>query len=227
MPRSPLYTRLQILKKIVHWKQLDAAEKRLNIKKGAKKYAFDYMKMHAGRFVSLNDLQEYCGQRRKQETGKVFSDSQRAFEILRKDKLPLEWEEFKIGNEKFVKYAPHKKDEVIQEITDKHKHKADSFSKETISAKMEQHGNKCAITGIPHTDGGLAADHFVPKEKGGKSVASNCVILNKILNEKKNNMMPVEWFCKTLMTNFVTVSTEAGLSKEDVKRDLIAFLQQM
>jgi 5-methylcytosine-specific restriction endonuclease McrA len=104
---------------------------------------------------------------------------------------------------------------------------ADSFSKETISAKMEQHGNKCAITGIPHTDGGLAADHFVPKEKGGKSVASNCVILNKILNEKKNNMMPVEWFCKTLMTNFVTVSTEAGLSKEDVKRDLIAFLQQM
>ena len=227
MPRILPYTRIRIVKKVLHWKQLDEAEKRLKIKKGANKYAFDYMKMNAGRFVSINNLQEYCGQRRKQDTGKVFSDSQRAFEILRKDKLPLEWEEFKIGNEKYVKYAPHKKHECIQEIVNKHKHKADSFSKEIISTKMEQYGYKCAITGIPQSDGGLAADHFLPKEKGGKSEAGNCVILNKILNEKKNNMMPVEWFSKTLMTNFVNLCVESGMDKDNVKNELITFLQQM
>ena len=227
MPRISLHKRTRIVKKVLHWKQLDAAQKRSRTKKGANQYAFDFMRLNAGKFVSINNLQEYCGQRRKQLTGKVFSDSQRAFEILRKDKLPLEWDEIVVGNEKFVKYAPHKKDECIQEIINNHKHKADSFAKDVIAAKMEHYGSKCAITGIPNSDGGLAADHFVPKEKGGKSEAGNCVILNKILNEKKNNMMPVEWFAKTLMTNFVNVCVESGLNKEEVTQDLIAFLQDM
>lgn len=218
---------MQILKKVLHWQQLNAAEKKLKIKRGANKYAFEFMKMNAGKFVSINNLQEYCGQRRKQETGKVFSDSQRSFEILRKDKLPLEWEEIKIGNEKYVKYAPHKKEQHTQEIVDNHKHKADGFTKQIISAKMEQYGFKCALTGIPCSDGGLAADHFIPKEKGGKSEAGNCVILNKILNEKKNNMMPTEWFSKTLLTNFINVAVGAGLKKDSVKEQLIAFLQGM
>jgi 5-methylcytosine-specific restriction endonuclease McrA len=213
------------MEKLKHWKQLDDGEKRAKIKKGANKYAFDYMKLHAGEFVRIKDVQEYCSQQHKLKTGCVLGDPPRAFEILRKDKLPLEWEEKKIGNEKYVKFAPHKKLEHTEAVIQNHAHKADGFTKQIISSKMETFGYKCAITGIPVADGGLAADHFIPKEKGGKSEPENCVILNKILNEKKNNTMPVEWFTTSLLTNFMNVAVQAGIDKEEMKSQLIDFIK--
>lgn len=221
------YRRYRILQKIIHWMQLDAAEKKVRARTGAIKYAFDYMKMHAGMFVKVKEVQEYCSQRHKEKTGHVFGDPPRPFEILRKDKLPLEWDEFKIRNEKYVKYSPHKKQEYSEEIHKAHSSRKDGFSKKVIDDKLEQYGHKCAITGLPVSEGGLAADHWIPKEQGGKSEPGNCVILNKVLNEKKNNMMPTEWFCEGPMKNFMTLCGNAGMDKERVRAEMITYLQSL
>lgn len=82
----------------------------------------------------------------------------------------------------------------------------------------------CEITGLPASEGKLSADHFIPKEKGGKSDENNCVILNKILNEKKNKKMPNEWFCKSLLTNFMKICKRVGVL-EDCETKLINFIQ--
>jgi hypothetical protein len=218
------YRKQRILKKMLHWKQLDLAEKKVNAKKGANKYAFEFMKMNAGKFVRVKDVQEYCSEQHKKHTGRVFGDPPRSFEILRKDKLPLEWDEFKIGNEKFVKYAPHKKQQYSQEILNAHSTRKDGFSKKVIDEKLEQYGYKCAITGLPISEGALAADHWIPKEQGGKSEPGNCVILNKVLNEKKNNMMPIQWFCEGPMKNFMNVCISAGMDKEQVRQEMMKYL---
>ncbi len=99
--------------------------------------------------------------------------------------MPLEWSEFKCGNSKYVKYTPHLKDTICNKIIDNNKHKKDAFDKHIIEENLKSSNHKCSITGIPQDNGELAADHFIPKEKGGLSVESNCVIINKILNEKK------------------------------------------
>lgn len=219
------YQRIQILKKVLHWKQLDYAQKKANVKRGANSYAFDFMRKNAGRFVRLADVQEYCSEQHKKATGRVLGDPPRAFEILRKDKLPLEWDEFEIRGLKYVKYAPHKKAQCTDTIVDAHKNRGDGFSKKVISSKLEQFGFKCAITGLPISEGALAADHWVPKEKGGLSEPSNCVILNKVLNEKKNNMMPVEWFASGPLKNFLDVCKSTGMDMDTVKEELIRSIQ--
>ena len=221
----PMYKKIKILKKIIHWKQLDNAEKKCNIKRGANKYAFEFMKLNANKFVKVKDVQEYCCKKIKELTNETLGDPPRAFEILRKDKLPLEWDEFKIKSTKYVKYAPDRKKDISEEIINNHKHKKDGFTKDIISTKMTECNYKCAITGIPNTDGGLAADHFIPKEKGGKSEIVNCVIINKVLNEKKNNKMPIEWFCESLLTNFMNICKNVGILAE-CKEKLIAFIQE-
>ena len=217
--------RILMLYKIIYWKQIDNAIKKCKIKKGANLYAFEYLKLHLNKYVKLKDVQEYCNYRNKQETGHPLGDPPRAFEILRKDKLPLEWSEIQYKKNKYVKYTPHMKDKICNKIIDNHKHKSDSFNKCIIDEKMKLSNYKCCITGIPQDNGDLAADHFIPKEKGGLSDYNNCIIINKILNEKKNKKLPIEWFCETLLTNFMNTCGDVGIL-EECKNKLNKFIQE-
>ncbi len=220
----PLHKRIIILRKIAHWKDLDNAQKRCNITKGANLYAFEYLKQHLCEFVRISDVQEYCNKRTKEVTGKPLGDPPRAFEILRKDKLPLEWDEIIRGKNKYVKYNSLRKNHINAYIINNHIHKNESFDKNTILQQMEYYNYKCAITGIPEENGKLAADHFIPKEKGGLSIIDNCVIINKILNEKKNKKMPINWFCESLLTNFMNICKKVGIL-DQCKKELITFIQ--
>jgi hypothetical protein len=177
------------------------------------------------KYVRNKDVQEYCNQRTKDETGQPLGDPPRAFEILRKDRLPLEWSEYKYKRNKYVKYTPRMKEKISKEIIDTHKNKKDSFGKEMIEEKLKVSNYKCCITGIPQDNGDLAADHFIPKEKGGLSVPENCIIINKILNEKKNKKMPIEWFCDTILTNFMNICKNVGIL-EECKKKLITFIEE-
>jgi len=54
-------------------------------------------------------------------------------------------------------------------------------------------------TGLCHYCGGrvdpkeLTLDHLVPISRGGKSTRGNCVAACKDCNNKKKNLLPVEW----------------------------------
>lgn len=222
--KHPRNKRISMLYKIIHWKQIDNAIKKYKIKKGANLYAFEYLKLHLNEYVRIKDVQEYCNFRNKQKTGHPLGDPPRAFEILRKDKLPLEWSEIQYKKNKYVKYTPHIKEKICTKIIDNHKHKSNSFSKCIIEEKLKLSNYKCCITGIPQDTCCLAADHFIPKEKGGKSDWNNCIIINKILNEKKNKKLPIEWFCETLLTNFMNICKHVGILEES-KIKLIKFIQ--
>jgi 5-methylcytosine-specific restriction endonuclease McrA len=214
----------RLLRKLIHWKQLDDAEKKIGVKRGANFYAFQYMKLNAGKYVKIKDVSEYANKKTQEKTGSSLGDPPRSFEILRKDKLPLEWHYITYKKNKWVIYSPNIKKDVEQKIIDAHKHKGDSFSASIILQQMELSNHKCCITGIPAYNGDLAADHFIPKEKGGESVIDNCVIINKILNEKKNNKMPIEWFCESLLSNFMAICRRTGILQE-CKEKLIEFIQ--
>jgi hypothetical protein len=217
--------RINILKKIIYVKQVNNAIKRCNIKKGSNLYAFEYLKLNPNKYVKIKDVQEYCNQRTKEVTGHPLGDPPRAFEILRKDKLPLEWSELKYKKCKYVKFTPHNKDKICNAIIETTKHKSEGFSKTIIVNKLKLSNYKCSITGIPQENGDLAADHFIPKEKGGLSNDANCIIINKILNEKKNKKMPIEWFCETLLSNFMNICKNIGML-EECKTKLIAFINE-
>lgn len=217
--------RINILRKMIHLKELENAMKKCKIKKGANFYAFEFLKQNANKFVKLADVQEYCNFRNKQETGRPLGDPPRAFEILRKEKLPLEWTEIHYKRNKYVKYTPHRKEKICNSIINAHQYKKDNFTKCMIEEKLEKSNYKCRITGIPQDNGDLAADHFIPKEKGGLSTSTNCIIINKILNEKKNNKSPIEWFCETLLMNFMTICKEVGIL-EECKEKFIKFIQE-
>lgn len=209
--------------RIVHYGQLCDAERRLGVRNGQKKYAFEFMKMNAGRFVKQGDLLEYCDKRRCEDTSgakRTFKDNSRAIEALRKDKLPLEWAEVYRSGELWFKYAPTMKSVYTEEAMKKHIHKADSFTRSVVESQMEKAGYKCEITGIPVSYVGANADHFIPKEKGGQSVAENCVILGEHLNTSKNSRMPVEWFCDTMVRNFLGVCARSGMDIDEVKKEI-------
>lgn len=216
--------RNRILRKLTHYMQLESAIKKANMKRGANIYAIEYMKQNLDKYVKVKDVTEYCNKKTQEKTGQPLGDPPRSFEILRKDKLPLEWSEIQYKKFKYVKYSPNLKKNVTDEIINSHKHKSDGFSKVILEEKLKSSNYKCAITGIPQENGGLAGDHFIPKEKGGESVVENCVILNKILNEKKNKKMPVEWFCETLLTNFMNICKNVGILHE-CKSKLIKFIE--
>ena len=99
------YRRYTILKKILHYLELKNGEKRANIKRGANKFAFDYMKQNLCKFVALDKIQEYCNQENKKKYGVNLKNPLKSFETLRKNKLPNEWEEIKIGNSKYIKFT--------------------------------------------------------------------------------------------------------------------------
>jgi hypothetical protein len=208
---------------IIYCNKIDNAINKYNIKKGAQLYAFEFLKLYPNQFVKIKDVTEFCNKRTKEETGQSLGDSSRPFEILRNDKSPLEWSETKIGRYKCVKYTPENKETICSQIIDKHKHKNDGFSKVIIEEKLKLSNYKCSITGIPQDNGDLAADHFIPKEKGGLSEHNNCIIINKILNEKKNNKPPIEWFCETILTNFMNICKNVGIFDE-CKIKMIEFI---
>lgn len=219
--------RLNILRKMLVYLRLT---KMLNKhKRGQLRYAFEYMlePQNLLRFIKQGDLLYHCDKRREKDTNgekKNFGDNSRGIEKMRKDTYPLEWIEVSKGGELFFKYNPFGKKNICETICEKHKYKKDSFSQSLIKEKLAISNYKCSITGIPQENGDLAADHFIPKEKGGLSTADNCIILNKILNEKKNKKMPIEWFCETLLTNFMNLCKSVGIL-EECKEKVIQFIQ--
>ncbi len=216
---------------ILHLSQIEELEKQLNPQKDTYMcFVIEYLKLHPGEYVGVADVGAYCSKRRIEIEGIPYGDPPRSFETLRKNRFPLQWDEYKRkggkrGELTFVRFNPLRQEALITEIAEAHKHRSDGFSKETINTKLQECGYKCALTGLPQSEGKLAADHFLPKEKGGKSEPQNCVILNKILNEQKNNLPPVEWFTKSLLTNFINLTQSAGMDLESVKSQLISFIQ--
>jgi hypothetical protein len=45
------------------------------------------------------------------------------------------------------------------------------------------------------------------------------------MNEKKNKKMPIEWFCETILTNFMTICKHVGILQE-CKEKIIKFIQE-
>lgn len=210
-----------------HYAVLCQAERELKLKTGSVKYAFEYMKKNAGKFVKQGDLLLYCDSRRCEDTKgekKNFKDNSRAIEILRKDKLPLRWTEIKKDGELWFKYTPWIKEIFTDEIHEKHKYKVDSFTKTLIQERMTIAEYRCELTGIPVNTCKADADHFIPREKGGMSVIENCVILASPINTSKNKKMPIEWFCESILTNFLNICKRVGIL-DDAKKRIIEFVQ--
>ena len=168
-------------------------------------------------WIGVTEVSEYCSSRRKETVGKSFGDPPRRFESFRKDKTCGYWEERREGNCKYVRFHIPSESDILES-------KDHGFENSVITDKLKDTQNKCEITGLPACDGKLAADHWIPKEKGGESTKKNCVILNKILNEKKNNHLPGTWFCNHLLTNFLKICKEMG-NIEEIKEELISFIQ--
>lgn len=197
--------------------------------RGQKAYAIEYMLQYPTKMVKQGDLLLYCDKRRNKDTnGKKpnFKDNSRAIETLRKDIIPNCWMEKRPNGELYFIYLPELKELVTDEIIENTKYKNEGFSKEILVSKLENCNYKCELTGLPKSEGHLAGDHWIPKEGGGESKTENCVILNKILNEKKNNHDPIDWFCKFLLTNFLNICKRTGMDLNTIKVKLINFIQE-
>jgi hypothetical protein len=218
---------LTVIDATIHLAQLCEAERKMGIKRGQKKYAFEYMKLNAGKFVKQGDMLSYCDSRRCEDTNgksKNFKDNSRAIEQMRKDKLPLEWDEVYVDGELWFRYDPSIKEKYGDEIVNQHAHKTDTFSPDIIKSKLHENNHRCEITGIPFRESKDAnADHFIPREKGGLSLKDNCVMLNAHLNTSKNKKMPVEWFCKSLLANFLNICRRLGMI-EGAKDEIIQYI---
>ena len=197
--------------------------------RGQRKYAIEFMLKQPTKMVKQGDLLLYCDKRRYEDTnGKKpnFKDNSRGIESLRKDITPNCWIERVINGELHFIYLPEFQELVTAEVIQNTKHKNKGFSKEIIVSKLEECHYKCELTGLPKSEGHLAGDHWNPKENGGESKIENCVIINKILNEKKNKHEPSHWFCKSLITNFLNICIRTGMDIGSVKQQLIKFIQE-
>ena len=191
----------------------------------ARGYALEYM-LEKGVWLKVKDVGKHVSDRKFEDTGEVVGDPPRQFELLRKNILPLSWLETKIKRDKYVCFCPERVFWQDQEVINNSKHKNQNFSNELITTKLSECKYICELTHLPMSEGSLAADHWIPKEGGGKSELQNCVIINKILNEKKNKYEPVNWFCKSLLTNFLKICNKTGMNMNEVKDKLIKFIQE-
>lgn len=213
-------------------KQLEGLQNKFSrLRKGLhsqKYWACEYMKDRPCELINQGDLLLYCDKKRCEESKgefKNYRDNSRGIESLRKDIMPLRWYEIKEKDGLYFAYIPELEELKIDEIATT-AHKKEGFSKVVIKKKMKSASYKCELTGLPIEVGSLAADHWYPKEKGGESTEENCVILNKILNEKKNNHKPVDWFCRHLLTNFLNICRRARMNMDEVKSKLIGFIEE-
>ena len=194
-------------------------------------YAVEYLLKpeNINKFVKQYDVIRYTDDRRYEDTvGKEngYKDGSRAIESMRKDHYPCMWIETIVNKDLYFKFAPWNKNFVNNTIlSNTTQNRKESFSGAVIVQKLEETKYTCEITGLSESEGGLAGDHWFPKEKGGKSEKENCVILNKILNEKKNNHMPIYWFCKTLLTNFMNICKRTNML-EECKVELKKFIDE-
>jgi len=203
--------------------------KKTTRKKGQNRYIVEYLEKYPMQLVKQGDILKYCDDRRYEDSYGAkpnYKDNSRGIEILRKDKFPNCWREVKIKGELYIAYIPERKELVTAEIVEHSINRSKCFSKDIINSKLEKANHKCMITGIDIHQGRLAADHWVPKEKGGKNELQNCIILNKQLNEKKNNNQPVDWFATTILNNFLKVCKDTGMNINDVKQELIDVIQE-
>lgn len=200
-----------------------------NFRPNTQKYfAVEYMIEYPFKFVNQGNLLAYCDERRYIVTDgkhKGYRDNSRGIESLRKDKFPLRWIEIKINKSLYFKYIPQKEEWEKNAIIN-HANKKGGFLKKDIKEKLKSCNYKCELTGLPMEEGKLAADHWNPKEKGGENTKKNCVIINKIINEKKNNTPPLEWFCNHLLNNFMKICRGAGMDIENVKNYLIKYINE-
>ena len=195
--------------------------------RGQKSYAVDYMIKFPTKMVKQGDVLLYCDQRRNEDTkGEKpnYKDNSRQIEHLRNNTDPHCFLGKYKNGEYYFMYVPENQELVIEEIIENTKN--DDFSKEIIISKTKSANYKCELTGLPVSEGHLAADHWISKKNGGESNIKNCVILNKILNEKKNKHDPIVWFCKFLLTNFLNICKRTGMDLETVKSKLISFIQE-
>lgn len=228
----PCENKDQVNKKILPYKKyhenaLNKLKNKYTREKTQKRYAIDYMLENAGKMVKQGDLLSYCDKRRNKDTKGAkpnFKDNSRGIELLRKDILPHCWLEKREKGELYFIYLPELKELVSNEIIKTSKNRSKKFSKKTIKELLKKSNFTCELTGLPMSEGKLAADHWRPKEKGSKSDKNNCVMLNKILNEKKNNKEPVNWFIKSFMTNFLNICKRTGMNIKNVKEQLINFI---
>jgi 5-methylcytosine-specific restriction endonuclease McrA len=220
---------LTVIDATIHLAQLCEAVKKSRIRPGQKMYAIDYMKMHAGKFVKQRDLLLYCDGRRREDSGgkdKNYSDNSRQVELLRNNVLPLEWDQVYVDGELWYRYDPSIKDRYADEVVAQNADKGKTFSSELKKSKLKEANYACEITGIPLRESkDLNADHFIPREKGGLSTSDNCVIINSHLNTSKNKKMPIEWFCESLLTNFMKICKRLGLLDE-AKAKLKKFIDE-
>lgn len=126
------YKRISMLKKIIYYIQIQDAARRANITRGANLYAIEFLKQNLCKYVKLKDVQEYYNMRNKQETGSLLGDPPRAFEMLRKNKLPNEWNEYIFMKIKYIKYSPRIKDKLNANIINDSKNKGDIFKSALI-----------------------------------------------------------------------------------------------
>jgi len=164
------------------------------------------------------EISNYCSEEKKKIDGSGFGDPPRRFELFRKDQTPGYWDEKKIGRNKYVKFKIPIEENIL--VSKDH-----GFTLDIRNKRLKESNNTCEITGLSFCEGKVACDHWFPKEKGGKSEENNCVILNKILNEKKNNHLPDDWFCNHLLTNFLNICKRMD-NIDIVKSKLIKFIQE-
>ena len=138
--------RIRILKKILHYLQLNFAMKKLNIKRGANLYAFQYMIKNLNKYVKIKNVQEYCNKETQRITGEPLGDPPRAFEMLRKDKSPNDWHEIIYKKYKYVKYIPNINSRNNKLIISDH-----LFSNSIIENKLKECNYKCCITNLSNS----------------------------------------------------------------------------
>lgn len=202
---------------IFYLSKLKELKNKLNVKSGQLKYIFEYLEFYPNKFIKQGDILLYCDNRRNQDTNGVkpnYKDNSRQIEILRREKCPNSWQEKKIDGELWIKFDPHKEIIIKNHLF---------FKASIIKKKLEITNHKCEITGLNSNDIKLSADHWISRFNHGDNDISNCIIMCKYLNEQKNNLDPIDWFCKTILTNFLNICKRFNSLKE-VKHKMIQFI---